>query len=188
MSDAVTAAKGRAREWNPLGEGAGIRANNEARIEAEKEWWALIDRQQAEYCDEFKGMAQADYDSIVEHQSKYVVKDSGTRDSFETGAQRDSREGKGRYDLIAPEFLSRLAIVLEAGAYKYKERNWEKGIPLSRTFDSLIRHLYQWMAGSRDEDHLGHAAANLMFLITTEARALAEILPDNLLDTPYYKE
>ena len=33
---------------------------------------------------------------------KFVVKDSGKRESFSTGAVRDIRAGKGRYDLVSP--------------------------------------------------------------------------------------
>jgi hypothetical protein len=112
------------------------------------------------------------------------VKDSGKREDFATGARRDQRVGKGRYDLIAPEFLRRLALIMEAGAAKYGDRNWEKGIPISRSFDSLQRHLWQFMAGQDDEDHLGHAAANLMFIITTLDRISQGRLDPDLDDLP----
>ena len=57
--------------------------------------------------------------------------DSGKRRDFPTGSRRDSREGKGRYDLISPIALRRLALVCERGAAKYGDRNWEKGQPMS---------------------------------------------------------
>ncbi|KKK94181.1 hypothetical protein LCGC14_2685460, partial [marine sediment metagenome] len=37
------------------------------------------------------------------------VKDSGKRQEFETGSVRDTQEGKGRYDLVSPIFVRRLA-------------------------------------------------------------------------------
>lgn len=49
----------------------------------------------------------------------FAMKDSGKREDFGTGAVRDSREGKGRYDLISPIALKRLAVVYEKGANKY---------------------------------------------------------------------
>lgn len=92
---------------------------------------------------------------------KYGMKDSGEREKFNTGAVRDVREGKGRFDLISPIGLRRLAGVYERGAIKYSDRNWEKGIPVGRCLDSALRHIYQYLNGENDEDHLGHAAWNL---------------------------
>ena len=89
------------------------------------------------------------------------LKDSGTTEDFDTGAHRDSRVGKGRYDLISIPALKRLALVYELGALKYGERNWEKGMPINRFLDSAIRHIYQYIEGKKDEDHLGQAAWNV---------------------------
>ena len=117
----------------------------------------------------------------------YEFKDSGQRQSFATGAVRDTQDGKGRFDLICWEFLRRLAVVMQKGAGKYGPWNWAKGIPLSRSFDSAVRHMYQWAEGKADEDHLAHAAANLMFLICTEAWVLNQNLPADLADLGPHK-
>lgn len=101
---------------------------------------------------------------------------------FETGAKRGTSENRGRYDLISGEFLRRLAIHLEKGAKEYSPRNWEKGIPLARSFQSMIRHAYQWQNGEQDEDHLAAVACNLMFIIHTEQEILAGRLPHSLFD------
>ena len=61
----------------------------------------------------------------------FVTKDSGERRQFNTGAQRDVVTDKGRYDLISPIMIERLAKLLQRGAEKYNDRNWEKGMPLS---------------------------------------------------------
>lgn len=58
-----------------------------------------------------------------------MIKDSGERTKFETGAVRDMHEGKGRFDLVPMCVLLRLARYYESGCQKYGERNWEKGIP-----------------------------------------------------------
>ena len=100
---------------------------------------------------------------------------------FETGAKRDHSENRGRYDLISSILLKRLAVHLEKGAQKYTARNWEKGIPLCRSFESLIRHAYQWQSGEQDEDHLAAVACNIMFLIHTEKRIQDGELPQSLL-------
>ena len=71
----------------------------------------------------------------------FIVADSGARESFQSGMVRDTREGKGRFELITPVALRRLALIYEKGAVKYEARNWEKGSPLSRFADSAQRHL-----------------------------------------------
>jgi len=35
-----------------------------------------------------------------------AVRDSGKREEFDTGSRRDTRQGKGRYDLLSPIALS----------------------------------------------------------------------------------
>jgi len=115
---------------------------------------------------------------------KHVVKDSGRRQEFTTGSQRDTRDGKGRFDLIPPESLRRLALVFERGAVKYGDRNWEKGQPLQRYIDSALRHLNSFQAGDREEDHLAQAAWNCFAYIATEERIRRGQLPAELDDTP----
>lgn len=44
------------------------------------------------------------------------IEDSGERQEFDTGAVRDIQEGKGRYDLIPPEPLMRLALKLRTSS------------------------------------------------------------------------
>ena len=110
------------------------------------------------------------------------VKDSGVREEFDTGSNRDTRTGKGRFDLIAPAALKRLAQHYENGAVKYGDRNWEKGQPVSRYLDSAIRHLYAYLAGSRNEDHLAAVAWNAMAAIETEVRVRDGRLPAELDD------
>jgi len=69
------------------------------------------------------------------------VTDSGKRRNFgKNRAVRDIVTGKGRYDLISPIAMQRLADHYENGATKYKDRNWEKGMPLSVYLDSIERH------------------------------------------------
>ena len=46
-----------------------------------------------------------------------------------------------------------LAKHYEDGARKYKERNWEKGIPLHCYIDSGVRHYIKHTRGDRDEPH-----------------------------------
>lgn len=91
-----------------------------------------------------------------------ILKDSGNRRQFETGAVRDMAEGKGRCDLLPAAALLRLSRHYEAGARKYSARNWEKGIPVSVMIDSGMRHLLKYLDGQTDEDHLTAAAWNIL--------------------------
>lgn len=114
------------------------------------------------------------------------VLDSGERREFGTGAVRDMSKNKGRYDLISPIFLKRLARHFENGAIKYNDRNWEKGIPLKSFLDSALRHLNNYLEGLKDEDHLSAAAWNICCLIHTEEMIKRGILPNTLNDLPNY--
>ena len=99
-----------------------------------------------------------------------MIKDSGERIKFESGAVRDIQEGKGRMDLLPMCALIRLSKHYEAGAVKYKERNWEQGIPIHSFMDSAHRHIAEYMDGATDEDHLCAAAWNLMCAMWTEEK------------------
>ncbi len=112
------------------------------------------------------------------------TKDSGKREEFKTGSKRDTREGKGRYDLIPSRSMRRIALVFERGAKKYGERNWEKGQPISRYLDSALRHTFEYLGGLRDEDHLAQAAWNLIAALHTEEGVFAGELPADLYDLP----
>jgi hypothetical protein len=125
-----------------------------------------------------------------------MIKDSGDRREFDSGAVRDMQEGKGRcdllpldvigewiespvindialfvetgkaiklYDVLSDAFgidiaqnvttILELAKHFEAGAKKYGERNWEKGIPVRCYIDSAVRHYLKYLRGDQDEPH-----------------------------------
>ena len=115
-----------------------------------------------------------------------IMKDSGKREHFDTGAVRENAPDKGRYDLISPIMLKRLALVMERGAKKYSSRNWEMGMPLHRYIDAALRHISQYLEGMRDEDHLGQAIFNVMACIHTEELIKRGVLPKELNDLPNY--
>lgn len=115
---------------------------------------------------------------------KKVQQSNKEEQKFNTGSKRDSREGKGRYDLISPIALKRLAVHYENGARRYQPRNWERGQPMSRYFDSAVRHLYTYLGGSRDEDHLAAVVWNVMAMIHTEELVSAKKYPAELNDMP----
>jgi hypothetical protein len=112
------------------------------------------------------------------------IKDSGVRQQFQTGSQRDTREGKGRFDLLPAKALKRLAQHFEKGGVKYSERNWELGQPLSRYLDSALRHCFAVLDNQTDEPHIDAAAWNLMCFMETESRIKLGLLPKELMDLP----
>jgi hypothetical protein len=121
---------------------------------------------------------------MSEHrQDDMSIKDSGSRQTWDTGSRRDTREGKGRYDLIPWEIVDADARYLELGAKKYGDRNWEKGQPLSRYLDSACRHLAKFMSGRRDEPHLLACRWNIAAYLWTLNRIKNGDLPEELDDT-----
>lgn len=101
----------------------------------------------------------------------YVTKDSGAREQFPTGMQRDTQAGKPRFDLVMPlgqpfeeQMLTRWAGLMARGAEKYDDRNWEQAATqaeLDRYLASGFRHFVQWLAGETDEDHAAAVFFNI---------------------------
>lgn len=113
--------------------------------------------------------------------------DSGKRQAFASGAIRDTADDKPRPDLISPFATERLAEWLRQGAVKYKERNWEKGIPISRCLASLHRHLMRYQQGDRSEDHIIAVMCNAMFMAHFEEMIARGVLPEEIADLPDYR-
>lgn len=94
-----------------------------------------------------------------------MIKDSGARTEFSTGAVRDMKRGVGRMDLLPWYGIMEVSKHCEEGAEKYGEHNVDKGIPLHSLCDSAARHLAKFIAGETDEDHLRAAAWNLLWAL-----------------------
>ena len=114
-----------------------------------------------------------------------VIKDSGKRQSFDTGAVRDTQDGKGDLSLLPYYSILELAKHFQRGSQKYDKNNWRKGIPLSRFFDSCQRHMAKIAMGYTDEPHLEAALFNLMGYMETKKRIEMGQLPASLNDFPY---
>lgn len=112
--------------------------------------------------------------------------DSGQRESFSTGAVRDTAEGKPRPDLISPHANGREGAWLAKGAEKYKERNWEAGINISRCIASLSRHLNAYKLGKTDEDHMAAIRTNAGFILHYEEEIKAGRMDPTIDDMPKY--
>ena len=98
-------------------------------------------------------------------QNFFALKDSGERQQFESGMQRDTSKEKPRFDLVfdGPMF-TRFAEHLRKGAIKYSPRNWMKAEgpeEMERFRESAARHFAQWMRGDTDEDHAAAVFFNI---------------------------
>jgi len=115
------------------------------------------------------------------------MESSNDKQTFSTGAQRDTHAQKPRPDLMSPYAALRIGEILRAGAEHYGDRNWEKGIPISRCIASLERHLVAYKQGLRNEDHMAQLACNAMFILHNEEAIRLGILPQDLDDMPKYE-
>lgn len=84
---------------------------------------------------------------------------------FSTGARRSADAEDVRYDLIPMAGLEAVARTAAEGAAKYGVGNWLYGIPVSNLLSHAIRHLCEFIKGDTTEDHLGHAAWNVLAAI-----------------------
>lgn len=129
----------------------------------------------------------SDKPSKAELEAREACDDTTELVELDTGAHRSVKAGKGRYDLISPHMMRRLALIHEEGAQELQledVRDWEKGIPLSDLLSTAVRHTFQRLRGMTDEDHLGKAVWNLAAAIHMEEEVKAGRLPENLLDIP----
>jgi hypothetical protein len=113
-----------------------------------------------------------------------TIKDSGERRIFDTGAQRDRGQKKGFPHLRAVHALNVYDRHNQNGAEKYKQRNWELGMPLSEYWNSAQRHADKLLAGYDDEDHEGGWIWNVAHFIETKHRIKVGLLPKELDDMP----
>lgn len=72
-----------------------------------------------------------------------------------------------RFDLIPPQPLFQVAVVLAEGAVKYGEDNW-KLIPTNDHISHALAHLFAYLAGDTSDSHLSHAACRVLFAAHTD--------------------
>lgn len=73
----------------------------------------------------------------------------------------------GRFDLIPPKSMFRLAAIMDHGARKYAPNNWKK-IEIDSHVNHALQHLFAYLAGDRQDDHLGHALARAAMAVELE--------------------
>lgn len=74
-----------------------------------------------------------------------------------------------RFDLLDAKAMFRLAEVAGAGARKYGADNW-RALDITDNVNHAIQHLYAWLAGDRQDDHLAHALCRCLFATAQDER------------------
>lgn len=97
-----------------------------------------------------------------------MLKEAQSKGGEEVGVKFDDE--KPRTDLLPSHAILEVAKILTYGAHKYEAHNWRKGLPWSRVYAAVQRHLMAWNDGETNDkesglNHLAHACCNLMFLI-----------------------
>lgn len=117
-----------------------------------------------------------------------MIKDSGEHkeEGTGTGAVRSSGEGRGRPSLLPFDALMEVSVHFEEGAAKYDDRNWEKGLKLSRYLDSMLRHVTDITMGDTSESHERAIAWNALCFLATWKRIQNGTLPAGLDDLPHH--
>ena len=85
---------------------------------------------------------------------------------------------KPRWSLLPSGTVQQIIAVLEFGAAKYKENNWQhvdRGP--ERYYDALMRHVHAWRAGEKNDPesglhHLAHAGCCLLFMLWLDDRGV----------------
>ena len=69
-----------------------------------------------------------------------------------------------RCDLLPPHATLAVAGVLKSGAEKYGPTNWHN-IPVADHLNHLLVHVFAYLAGDRQDDHLAHAACRALMAL-----------------------
>ena len=104
-----------------------------------------------------------------QYELMFAEADDGT-----IGQKFDS--GKLRHSLLPSGVITEVLKVLEFGARKYKENNWQHVTNgRDRYYDAALRHITAWREGELEDsetgvNHLAHAICCLMFLLWFDLR------------------
>ncbi len=88
--------------------------------------------------------------------------------------QFGGRQSKMEYDFtqLDPLAMFQLAGILKRGSEKYGRDNWKR-ITTEEHLNHALQHIFAYLAGDRQDDHLGHAFCRLMMAIVVDRDGLA---------------
>lgn len=78
-----------------------------------------------------------------------------------------------RLDLFPPEVMFNVGQILDRGAKKYGDDNW-RGLSVETNINHALAHLYAYLGGDKQDNHLGNAVCRTMFAL---AISLVEPVP-----------
>ena len=111
--------------------------------------------------------------SAAETKTDVGFKKIGAEVVYASGAQRDTRTGKGAFHWMPWDAVFLVSRIYENGNIGRSkdgtgdDRNWENGMPIHAFVQSAINHLTAYLAGDRSEPHLSQAAWNVINAIQT---------------------
>lgn len=83
------------------------------------------------------------------------------------------------WHLLPADAIEEIVKVLQFGATKYGDRNWEAGMSWHRPFAALMRHMWAWWRREEADpetglSHLAHAGCCLLFLLAYDKRVIGK--------------
>lgn len=69
-----------------------------------------------------------------------------------------------RFDLFPAHATAEVAAVFAEGATKYARNNW-KLIPENEHLNHVLTHIFAYMEGDRQDNHLAHAACRMLMAL-----------------------
>lgn len=82
-----------------------------------------------------------------------------------------------RFDLINPAAIFNLAEILDYGARKYGPTNWYAST-VETNLNHALAHIYAYLAGDTQDDHLGHAACRLHFAVAIALGGVPDVISE----------
>lgn len=98
---------------------------------------------------------------------RHVVPPTTIR-QFNSGAVRDTDEGKPPMEYIPWDLMDRVAFHYGNGGAKYGYNNYRLGQPKKDVYASLMRHARKYFMGDTSEDHLSAIIWNAFSLMHTD--------------------
>jgi len=109
-------------------------------------------------CDKWEKVRQRDFEGI-----------NGVADEEIVTNEANGKQSRldYRFDLIDTKAIFRLANVLHTGEQRYGKDNWRK-IDTDSHLNHATSHIYAYLAGDKQDDHLSHAFCRLMMALGVE--------------------
>src|SRR5271170_6766663 len=130
---------------------------------------------------------------MSEQQNVNFKKTATAETQYSTGAQRDSRAGKGAFHWMPWDAVFCVSNIYELGnkgrskTGDGNDRNWENGMPLIDFLHSALNHITAHISGDRSEPHISQAIWNLLNYLQTSIWVLLGTRPKELNKLPNHR-